>query len=128
MSLRNVILVEDEPFIAIMVEEMLVELGWDVAGTAYNENDAFTLLEKGEVGLALLDVDLGKSNSLAVAATCRERNIPIVFMTGYTVHEVPEECGDALVLTKPFTQDDLQLALARARPMRAFATDLASNA
>jgi CheY-like chemotaxis protein len=128
MSLRNVILVEDEPFIAIMVEEMLVELGWDVAGTAYNEDDAFTLLEKNEIGLALLDVDLGKSNSLAVAATCRDRNIPIVFMTGYTAHEVPEECGNALVLTKPFTQDDLQIALSRARPIRAFAPNLASSA
>lgn len=115
---RNVILVEDEPFIAIMVEEMLAELGCDLAGTAHSENEAFDLLTKGNVSLALLDIELGAANSLAVADSCRDRNIPIVFMTGYTVSELPEDCRDTPILTKPFTQDDLQIALLRAKPRR----------
>ena len=111
---RNVILVEDEPFIAIMVEEMLAELGCDLAGTAHSENEAFDLLTKGNVSLALLDIELGAANSLAVADSCRDRNIPIVFMTGYTARDVPSQCGDAPILTKPFSEGELQRAIERA--------------
>lgn len=117
---RSLIVVEDEPLIAIMVEELAQDLGWTVVGSAHSEAEAFDVLTGCDPGLALLDINLGLATSLAVASTCRDRNIAIVFMTGYTAKDVPLQCGDAPVLSKPFSPQDLALAI-----RRAFATETA---
>lgn len=114
MQAASLIVVEDEPLIAIMIEELAQELGWAVDGTAYSEADAFCLLDRCSPSLALLDINLGSSTSLAVAATCRDQHIPVVFMTGYTAKDIPPQCGSAPVLAKPFSRDDLERAFARA--------------
>lgn len=111
---RNLIVVEDEPLISVMIEDMVQDLGWVVQGSARTEADAFTLLNRGEPDLALLDINLGLTTSLAIAASCRHRQIPIVFMTGYTARDIPTQCGNAPVVTKPFTQEQLDQAMHRA--------------
>jgi CheY-like chemotaxis protein len=82
--------------------------------------DAFTILAACNPKLAILDINLGLTTSLAVASECRERHIPVVFMTGYTAKDVPLQCGDAPVLAKPFSPQELALAM-----LRALATELA---
>lgn len=111
---QSLIVVEDEPIISIMIEELVQELGWTVNGSAHTEADAFSLLGACTPRLALLDINLGLTTSLAVAASCRDRHIPIVFMTGYTARDVPSQCGDDPVLAKPFSPDALDQALRRA--------------
>ena len=111
---QNLIVVEDEPIIAMMIEDLAQELGWTVEGSAHTEAEAFSLLDKCRPQLALLDINLGLTTSLAVASSCRDRHIPVVFMTGYTARDVPSQCGDAPVLAKPFSPDDLGRALERA--------------
>jgi CheY-like chemotaxis protein len=108
---QNLIVVEDEPLIAMMIEELLAELGWTVDGSAHSEAEAFILLDRCSPKLALLDINLGLTTSLAVAASCRERHIPVVFMTGYSIQDVPRQRGDAPVLSKPFSPEDLKRAL-----------------
>jgi CheY-like chemotaxis protein len=111
---KSLIIVEDEPIIAIMIEDLVRELGWTVDGSAHTEANAFGLLANCSPKLALLDINLGLTTSLAVAASCRDRHIPIVFMTGYTAKDVPVQCGDAPVLAKPFSPEELERALRRA--------------
>jgi len=117
---QDLIVVEDEPLIALMIEDLVQELGWTVAGYAHTESNAFGLLETCKPKLALLDINLGLTTSLAVAASCRDRHIPIVFMTGYTAKDVPPQCGNDPVIAKPFSSEDLAVAM-----QRALATEMA---
>ena len=111
---RSLIVVEDEPLICVMIEEMVQDLGWAVEGCAHTEESAFDLLNASAPGLVLLDINLGLTTSLGVAASCRDRRIPIVFMTGYIARDIPSQCGDAPVVTKPFTEEQLDHAIRRA--------------
>ena len=111
---QSLIIVEDEPLISMMVGEIAEDLGWKVDGSAQTEADAFALLNRSVPSLALLDINLGLTTSLAVAASCRDRGIPVVFITGYSAKEVSPLCGGAPVLAKPFSPEDLDQALRRA--------------
>jgi CheY-like chemotaxis protein len=111
---RNLIVVEDEPILAMMIEDLAEDLGWTVEGTAHTEADAFDVLSHCRPALALLDINLGLTTSLAVASSCRDRHIPVVFMTGYTARDVPPQCGDAPILAKPFSPADFEQAIRRA--------------
>ena len=110
---RSLVIVEDEPLISLMIEDWAAELGWHVEAMAHNEVDALNALEKCSPTLAILDINLGSQTSLHVAKVCRDRGIPIVFTTGYTAGDIPLECGDAPVLPKPFSPDELAVALQR---------------
>ncbi|RYG96835.1 MAG: response regulator [Alphaproteobacteria bacterium] len=113
-SAQNLIVVEHEPVISLMIEELAQDLGWTVDGSAHTETTAFILLNSSEPKLALLDIDLGLDTGLGVAASCRDRHIPVVFMTDYTAANVPPQCGTAPIITKPFTPDQLSDAIERA--------------
>ena len=108
---HSLLIVEDEPLISMMIEEMAGDIGWTVVGSAYSEANAFELLNRSKPHVALLDINLGLTTSLAVASTCRERGISVIFTTGYTAQDVPSQCGNAPVLAKPFSFEDLQQAL-----------------
>jgi CheY-like chemotaxis protein len=112
-STRSVIVVEDEPLVAILIEDMVSELGWEIVGTAQTEATALDVLAKCTPAIAILDISLGQQTSLAVAEVCRNRCIPVVFTTGYTAGDIPPECGDAPVLPKPFSLAELATALQR---------------
>ncbi|WP_172122143.1 SOS response-associated peptidase family protein [Devosia sp. 919] len=101
----GLMIVEDQPLIAMMIEEMAAGLGWVVDGILYSEADALTFLDANRPHLALLDTNLGLTTSLQVAAACQERKIPVVFTTGYKAADVLAQCGNAPVLAKPFSTD-----------------------
>lgn len=111
---RRIMVAEDEPLIAIMLEEMLRELGWEVSGTAYTEPEAMAQLDICQPSLAILDINLGGNTSLDVAAKCVERGIPIVFTTGYTAQDLPPECVGSPILAKPYSMAELEACLERA--------------
>ena len=106
---RRVIVVEDEPLIAIMIEEMLIELGWEVAAIAYSAPAAIAELETCQPALTVLDINLGPTSSLAVAS-----GVPVLFTTGYTAKNILPECGQAPVLAKPFSPVELAASVERA--------------
>ena len=111
----SVLIVEDEPLIAMMVEDMLQEMGCAHVGVAQSPSEALTSLASSTPGIALLDLKLGLETSLGIAAFCRARNIPVVFVTGYAAQDVPADCGDDPVVCKPFGMDDLKRAIGRAK-------------
>jgi CheY-like chemotaxis protein len=108
------LIVEDEPIISMMLERLAGDLGWAIAGTASSESEALALLDGSAPSVAVLDINLGASStSLSVAALCRARGVPVLFITAYTVAPVPAECGDAPILAKPFSEEDFGAALGR---------------
>ena len=120
-DIAGLMIVEDEPLIAMMIEEMADEIGWPVGGSLHTEADAFAFLNAHQPAIAVLDINLGLTTSLGIAAACHDRNIPVVFTTGYTAADVPSQCGNAPVLAKPFSTQELAVAIKRGLQQHAHA-------
>jgi len=112
MSGRSILIIEDEPLIAMMLEDFLESLGHSAAGTADNIDDALASVDRGGFDLAILDVNLGRDECWPVADKLLERGIPFILATGGHVSPPPENYARALTLIKPFTLDSVREVLA----------------
>lgn len=85
MSRPRVILVEDESLVALMMEDLLNELGCDVVASFGVLKEALDWLGDADDNLdgALLDVNLGGEMVFPLAAALAEKQVPFVFATGY---------------------------------------------
>ncbi len=101
--------------VAMLVEDMLVDMGFDVVGPAYRLSDGLQLAEHETIDLAVLDVNLNGARSFPIAAVLASRGIPFVFATGYGTVGVEADFPGVPVVSKPFTSDRLDEALARVR-------------
>lgn len=102
----TILIVEDEPLIAMMLEDFLEVLGKTHAGTADTVTLAMALIEAGHVDAAILDVNLrGGEKSFPIADLLKTRGIPFVFATGGSHENVSQEHRDRPTLPKPFTMD-----------------------
>jgi CheY-like chemotaxis protein len=94
--------VEDESLVAILLEDMLGDLGCAVVGPAANVTEALALVHRGEVDFALLDVNLGDgATSFVVADHLRACGVPFAFVTGYGVEGVRPDLRYCPVVSKP---------------------------
>jgi CheY-like chemotaxis protein len=107
----RVLLVEDEMLVAMNIEDMLLDLGHEVAGLAGRLLPALALARETEFDAAMLDVNLAGETSFAVADILIERGIPFLFATGYGLQGIEENYRGHPVLQKPFRTADLGAAL-----------------
>jgi DNA-binding response OmpR family regulator len=107
----RVLLVEDDPIIAIMLGDMLHELGCSVIGPAGSAAAALTLIASERIDGAVLDWNLGREDSSLVAEELLRRATPFVFSTGYGREGVAGRFGGIPVLAKPYALDSLNAAL-----------------
>jgi CheY-like chemotaxis protein len=107
---RNILVVEDEAFIAIMLEDELESLGLHVVGPVSNLQSALLLADTSALDGALLDLNINGCYATEVADKLRARDIPYIFVTGY---DRPEglRYRDVPVLRKPFSGIQLRMAL-----------------
>lgn len=110
---RRVLVVEDEPLIAMLVGEWLVELECEVAGTVNSVPSALRIAEREPLHAALLDVNLGGQDSFGLADTLIAAKVPVAFMTGHDGRGIPERFASAPVLSKPFDFSAIETLLAR---------------
>lgn len=109
---QNILIVEDEPLIAMMLEDFIDILGHTVAGSADSVDSAIAVIESGGVDAAILDVNLrGGEQSFPIAAKLAETGIPFVFATGGSGDAIDPEYRDRPTLAKPFTMDAVEKAL-----------------
>ncbi len=109
---RRILVVEDELMIAMLVEDMLADLGCTVVGPAHTLDAALKLVEsEGQIDAALLDVNLAGQPVFPVADALRARHVPPIFSTGYGEAGLRESDAGAPVLQKPFRAGDLARAL-----------------
>ena len=111
MTMR-VLLVEDEPLIAMMLEDFLDALDQKLAGTADSVAAALPMIDEGGIDAAILDVNLrGGEKSFPIADALAAKDIPFVFATGGSGDEIADAHRDRPRLSKPFTMDGVQKAL-----------------
>jgi CheY-like chemotaxis protein len=109
---RRILIVEDEMLIAMLVEQMADDLGYDVVGPALTVDEALSLIDKETIDCAVLDMNLGQGISSApVAESLRARGVPFLFASGYGANGTVENLSAAPVLNKPFLTQDLEKAL-----------------
>ena len=107
---KTVLILEDEPIIAMGLEDMLLDTGAEVVVSA-SVPQALTALEKARVDCAVLDVNLHGAKSYPVAARLNELRVPFIFATGYGDAEHPAEFADWPTLTKPYRLSDIRTML-----------------
>jgi DNA-binding response OmpR family regulator len=108
---RTILIVEDEPLIAMMLEDFLDSLGHTVRATCDSVTEAMGEADKGGFDLAILDVNLKGENVWPVATRLREKGIPFVIATGGHVDPPPPEFAAVPVIEKPYTVDRVTPAL-----------------
>jgi len=97
--------------LAMNIEDMLLELGHEVAAIVGQLEPALALAREAAFDVAMLDVNLGGDRSFPVADLLIERGIPFFFATGYGRDGIDEAYRDRLVLQKPFRALDLLAAI-----------------
>lgn len=108
----QILIVEDEPLIAMMLEDFLEVLDKTAVGTVDSVASALARVEDGGIDAAILDVNLrGGEKSTPVAEALAARDIPFVFATGGSDDSVDAQFRDRPVLQKPFTMDGVARAL-----------------
>jgi CheY-like chemotaxis protein len=110
----RVLVVEDETVVAMLIEDMLAELGCTVVGTASRLSKALQLLERVEADIAVLDVNLAGEEVYPVAEMLASQNLPFVFATGYGSGGVREAWRDRPTLEKPFQRPQIRRVLSEA--------------
>lgn len=111
-SLRTkVLLIEDDPLVALLLEDMIGEMGHEIMGVAATRDEAVHTARAGEPGLIITDVVLAdRSSGLdAVADICRERTIPTVVLTGYP--DRVRKGAKKFLVPKPFEFGSLETAV-----------------
>lgn len=103
----RVLIVEDESLLSMMMEDILCDLGWEVPANVSSISAALHALHDEEFDLALLDVNIAGEDVFPVADILSDRNVPVVFTTGYGARGIREDLRHHLVLEKPFTLDQL---------------------
>jgi CheY-like chemotaxis protein len=107
----RLLVVEDEYLIRMLLEDMLADLGYDVAAAVGTIAEASELAAKGEFAAAILDVNLDGQEVYPVAQILAERGLPFVFVTGYGERNLPASYRDRPALQKPFQAEQLKAAL-----------------
>lgn len=112
----RVLIVEDEIIVALFLEDLLVEFGYEVAGVVSRLDEAMTRAH--DYDLAVLDVHLNGRPVFDFADALAVRGVPFVFATGYGERGIPERHRARPVLQKPFQPRDLKLALEQIAPVQ----------
>jgi two-component SAPR family response regulator len=110
MTMR-ILLVEDEAMIALHMEDMVADLGHEVAATAMRLPEALDLARRCDCDFAILDVNLAGVMSFPVADVLSHRGVPYVFATGYGSGGVEPPYNEHTIMRKPVGPGELSRAI-----------------
>ena len=116
-SATNVLIIEDEPLIAMQLEDLVRSLGHDIAGTAATRTQAQEAAAKEQPGLVLADIQLadGSSGLDAVDDILGQFDVPVIFITAYPERLLTGDRPEPTYLvTKPFQETSVRAAISQA--------------
>ena len=105
----RVLVVEDEPVVAMCLEDILECLGCITVGPASRLAEGRALAEAGGLDAAILDINLGGEHSTSIAEALRAQAIPFAFASGYGAP--PEGFEELPLIEKPYREADIVAAL-----------------
>jgi CheY-like chemotaxis protein len=108
---RRILVVEDEFMVALMMEQMLEELGCTVVGPAGGVEEALEIAAREPIDAALLDVNLHGVTAFPVADELARRKIPFAFVTAFGPDYDFGSHRRHPVIAKPFRVDDVKTVL-----------------
>jgi len=108
----SVLVVEDMPLVAMELEQVLRDAGFEVVGPAPSLAEALALARSARLDAAVLDVNLGGEPVFPLAAELRRQGVPFLFCTGYDPGSLRETAfGDTPALRKPLHPPMLMASL-----------------
>jgi CheY-like chemotaxis protein len=113
----DVLIIEDEPIIAMDLEALVESLGHRVTGVARTEKEALRLAQSQRPGLVLADIQLadGSSGIDAVNAMLRNFDVPVIFITAFPERLLTGEKPEpAFLITKPFVPEMVKAIVSQA--------------
>ncbi len=113
----DVMIIEDEPFIAMDLEGLVESLGHRVLGVARTHSEAITLAKAKRPGLILADIQLadGSSGLDAVNELLRSFEVPVIFITAYPERFLTGERPEpAFLIAKPFQPATVSAVISQA--------------
>lgn len=112
----SILVVEDQGLIAMDAEETLRRLGAADVRLAATVEEAEKVLEEFNPDMAVLDFSLGADTSETIADALLDRDIPLVFMTGYSEGVgIPERFRDIPMVRKPVNPESIAKQILRVR-------------
>jgi CheY-like chemotaxis protein len=113
LSGKRLLVVEDEAFVALMLEAMLEGFGCDVVGVAGTLSRGLEYAgdETLTIDGAVLDINLGGEKVFPVAERLAARGVPFIFSTGYGAEGVPRDFAGVPTIAKPYLEETLKTAL-----------------
>lgn len=113
----DIMIIEDEPLIAMDIEQMLHELGHFVTGIARTHREAVELFHKTKPKMVLADIQLadGSSGLDAISDILKEASIPVIFITAFPERLLTGERPEpTFLVTKPFNPDVVKAMISQA--------------
>ncbi|NKF21001.1 response regulator [Solimonas marina] len=108
---KRVLVVEDEPLIGMLLEELLRIFGAQIVGPATHLDQALRMARFEGVDAAVLDINVDGELSYPVADVLRERGVPFVFATGYGRGTLSASYAETTLIEKPYRAEQLHAAL-----------------
>jgi DNA-binding response OmpR family regulator len=97
----QVLVVEDDFYLAGDTERALQQAGATVLGPAGTEQDALSIIRENTLDCAVLDVNLGEGPTFGAADALREKDVPFILVTGYDDNVIPARFEGVKRLRKP---------------------------
>ena len=113
----DIMIIEDEPLIALDIEQMVEGAGHSVTGIARTHAEAIELFDKQKPGMILADIQLadGSSGIDAVNEILRSVTVPVIFITAFPERLLTGERPEpAFLVTKPFQPDMVKALISQA--------------
>jgi len=109
-GLAKILIVDDEPLIAMLVEAWVVDMGHEPVGPAYSLADARGLVD-GALDAAVVDLSLGAESGAPIAEALASRGVPFVYATGQAEGQLDHLPRAAGVLLKPYSFEAFEAAV-----------------
>lgn len=110
------LIVEDEPLVALMLEDYVEEMGCRFAVTTGSTAPALETIENMEPDFVILDVLMkDEEPDFTIADELAARHIPFIFCSGHHRNILPDRHRSTPFISKPFGDDELVSALRQCR-------------
>ncbi|TGR65500.1 response regulator [bacterium M00.F.Ca.ET.194.01.1.1] len=109
----RIFIVEDEALVAMLMEDIVTDLGHEVSTIASRVQQGCEIARGGDFDVAILDINLDGQTSYPIAEILREQRIPFAFASGYGAKGLDRSYADVPTLSKPYVIEDVERLIAR---------------